>query len=388
MAPPPALLAKAVSLLWLVCICVCAGGTHRVASPLLRRADLADLPLSHWPMLGAHDAGTGYLNASTGSALPDLISKFAKTQAGGITSQLDCGARSFDWRPSLLGGALVFSHGAVYVNHSMEAAAAEVVAWADAHADEREDALVVLIVADCGGGAACVVAAADAFAAVGLPVVQGAGCAAASDWTLAAAMEAAQLPGGGSAVALINCPLGPTNTYDDRWSCTGFFNLSTGLAFEAAVSECLTSPSLPELEACVEALWGIVDARDHFSCYTVGGSNASVPFAQLLAWNQNVTAVPLPSAPGSRGLLTSIMGCWAQSTQSTIFSALAGSSILLDEANSSFNANLVRWLEPGNATHPSLFPNINIVGSNNVCDHGLELVSVLRKRLPAAAAAP
>ena len=354
------------------------------ASVRLRRPWLADLPLNAFPMLQAHDAGTVYL-ATAADPLAEVALRFARTQSGGsVSALLDCGARAFDWRPALnASGFLGFAHGPVFIAHAMRAAAAEVAAWADAHAAEAEDALALLVVADCGGD--CAAAAAAAFAAEGVPVLQGAdGCAAASDLTLGAAMAAAAMPGGGHALALLACPSAPVNTYDDRLSCTGFFNVSEGEAFEAEVSDCLAAPSLPELLACVEALVGIADVPDHFACYTDGsGRNESVPFARLLAWNANATAAPPPSAPGQRGLLVSVQGCWAQNVQSTILSFLHDSSLLLDDTRSDFNAQaLLAWIDAGNATHAPPLRYLNLVGMNNVCDGaGPALAQELKRRL-------
>jgi hypothetical protein len=67
----------------------------------LRRPWLANLPFNQFPMLQSHDAGTGYLNYSTGDPVTDIINRFTKTQEEPITGQLDCGARAFDWRPYL-----------------------------------------------------------------------------------------------------------------------------------------------------------------------------------------------------------------------------------------------------------------------------------------------
>lgn len=215
----------------------------------LLRPWLASSGLNQWPMLQAHDAGTGYLQPD--GIITDVVYRFTKTQSGNVTSQLNCGIRAFDWRPSLTGDTLGFAHGPVFVNHSMESAAAEVVAWADAHASEAEDALVLLIVADCNGQA-CWDAASAAFGAVGLPVLSGdAGCATASNLTLGAAMTAAALPGGGHALALMNCPAAPVQTYDDRCSCTGFYNISEVCAGTAGCKVFSCRPSPPASVACV-----------------------------------------------------------------------------------------------------------------------------------------
>lgn len=322
-----------------------------------------------------------------------IIDRFAQTQSGGITSQLDCGSRSFDWRPHVRAdGTVVFSHGPVTVNHSMSSAAAEVVAWAAEHASEAEDAFVLLIVSHCDSDvpgmtdAQCYAAAADALRAAGLVNVYigDAGCAAASDWTLGAAMKAAALPRGGFAAATVNCPGSDTpNVYDDRLSCTGFINVTQGNTFEDEVSKCLTKIAPAELYACLIVVLGVVDVPDHFDCY-LGDKSSPVPFQRLRDHNAEICAVPPPSAPGQRGILRSIMGCWAQNTQSTILSFLSSSSLLDDERRSNFNQMLAGWLAPGNATHAPLLKYVNLVGANNVCDGGPQLVAALRSRIPAS----
>jgi hypothetical protein len=353
------------------------------SAPLLRRPQLADLPLNAFPFIQAHDAGTTYLQPT--SLLTEVEYRFARTQNGAnITQLLDCGALSFDWRPALspAGDFLGFAHGPIFVNHSMRDAAAEVVAWANANAAGAEDSLVLLNVADCGG--ACEAAALAAFAAAGLPSMSGAGgCAAASDFTLGAALDAAALAGGGHALALVNCPGAPVNTYDDRRSCTGFFNVSQGEAFEAAVGACLSAPSPAELLACAEAAAGVADVPDHFACYTDGsGKNSSFAFGRLREWLVATAAAPPPAGAGQRGLLVSLQGAWAQNTQSTILSFLHDSSLLLDESRAGFNAALAGWVE-----QEGLLRFVNQLGRNAVCDGGPRVLRALRSRLPPAAAA-
>jgi hypothetical protein len=204
-------------------------------------------------------------------------------------------------------------------------------------------------------------------------------CGAAADFTLSAAMAAARLPGGGHAVVLYECAMAPVNTYDDRLSCTGFFNVSEGEAFEAEIAECTSAPSLQELLACVQALVGIADVPDHFACYPDGsGKNETVPFERLLAWLEETTAAPLPSGPGERGLLSSIQGCWAQNVQSTVLSFLHGASLLLDDTRAEFNSRaLLEWVSAGGP-----LKHVSLVGMNNVCGGaGPQLLAALRGRL-------
>jgi hypothetical protein len=352
------------------------------AADALLRPWLADAPLNTIPFIQSHDTGTVYLNAT--NALDDIGVRFAQTQSGGsVTALLDCGVRAFDWRPSLSAdNFLGFAHGPLFVNFSMAAAAAEVAAWAAAHASEQEDALALIIVADCNGPA-CDAAAAAAFAAAGIRVLAGAdGCAAASDLTLGAAMAAGALPGGGAALAIANCPGAPENTYDDRLSCTGFLNVTEGEAFEAAAAGCLAAPSAAELADCIAAVLGIADLPAHFACYTDGsGRDVDVPFERLGAWLRNTTAPPPPAAPGARGLLVALQGCWAQNVQSTVLSFLHDSSLLLDETRAGFNRDaLLAWV---NATPPRFMEHINLLGVNNACSGaGPALLAELRRRLP------
>jgi hypothetical protein len=73
----------------------------------------------------------------------------------------------------------------------------------------------------------------------------------------------------------------------------------------------VSAPSLPEVLACVQAVGGILDFPGQFACYDGADSrNASLPFARLLAWNQDAAAAPLPSGAGQRGLLVSLQGAW------------------------------------------------------------------------------
>ena len=59
--------------------------------------------LNTLPMIMAHDAGSGYLNADAAhQPARDLLYGWTKTQSGGLAEQLQCGARALDSRPFLL----------------------------------------------------------------------------------------------------------------------------------------------------------------------------------------------------------------------------------------------------------------------------------------------
>ena len=343
----------------------------------LRRTWLETMPLSMWPMIQTHDAGTGYLGKAS-NPITAIVWDFARTQIGGVTQQLSCGARSMDWRPFMTtSNTLVFAHGSVIVNYSMAAAAAEVVAWAQT-AGDSEDEMVLLIVADCNG-AQCDSATIEAFEAVGIPVYTGEeGCAVANDWTLGTAMTASELHASGHVAAIINCPMSPTPTYNDRLGCTGFINVTEGVIFETEAMACLEKLSLSDSMDCLEAIAGILDFNAHYACYTgIKGRNATLPFSRLLDWLIATTSVPPSTTPGQRGLLTSIQGCWAQNVQSTVFSFLHDSSLIDDESQPHFNTWLAHLLAS------DTFKYVNLVGVNNVCDGGQAMLAAARTHIPA-----
>jgi hypothetical protein len=101
-------------------------------------------PLTHVPMLMAHDAGSGYLGAG-------LVNRWTKTQPGGLAKQLDCGARAFDARPLFKDGQVVWHHGSIVIDHPFEQSVADILAWLSKHPTE----LVLLPISDCKGGDDC-----------------------------------------------------------------------------------------------------------------------------------------------------------------------------------------------------------------------------------------
>ncbi len=99
----------------------------------------------------AHDSATGYLQRPGPDPLTELIYKWTGTQVVNVTSQLNCGVRSLDWRPYYAAdGTILMHHGPVVINHSMALVMQEIVAWA-AHSDQQhpENDLVLIHGWDC-----------------------------------------------------------------------------------------------------------------------------------------------------------------------------------------------------------------------------------------------
>ena len=89
--------------------------------------------LYEWPMLAAHDAGTGYLDSSW---YDSAIINWAKTQTVGLDGQLDCGARALDLRTMVDDGKLVMYHGDITTETTAATAVGDVVSWVASNVDE------------------------------------------------------------------------------------------------------------------------------------------------------------------------------------------------------------------------------------------------------------
>ena len=79
-----------------------------------------------------------------------------KTQSGGISAMLNCGARFFDWRPKLKSdGSLIMHHGPINVDYQMSKVLNELILWSLNRTDSPEKNFVVLGITDCDGGSVC-----------------------------------------------------------------------------------------------------------------------------------------------------------------------------------------------------------------------------------------
>lgn len=97
---------------------------------------LLDLPLNEFPIILAHDAGTGYEPRYFCNHY-NPIGNYAVCQRGNLTEQLNCGARAFDIRPyKKLDGSLVMHHGGTVYHVLVKDALHEVLVWLESHPDE------------------------------------------------------------------------------------------------------------------------------------------------------------------------------------------------------------------------------------------------------------
>jgi len=253
--------------------------------------------------------------------------RWTKTQAGNVTSQLDCGARAFDWRPALSkSGDLIMHHGDVEIKHPMEGAVSEMVAWANSNPAPQD--LVVLYIWDCDGGAACNDKVSSVLKDLGVPQMTSA--AALKGYTLGDAIAQGKLQGGGHLLAITD-PNALNQHYDPSQTCTG----------TKGVSE--------------------------YTCYTDSSSKA-YPLNRMFGY-LNATAAALPPADGT---LYAMQALWEESAETVAIGELHNSSLLLDEVKSNLNGLLL------DAVKQKSFKHLNFVEVNNVCDNGRELLEALR----------
>lgn len=306
--------------------------------------DPASTVLNEWPMIMVHDAATTYLQGG----LLHQINDWAKTQPdGGAQGELNCGARGFDWRPSLQSdGTMKMHHGSVTIDHEMGSSLDEMVAWAAANGTAAAD-LVVLGITDCDGSG-CAAAAQALLAARNITYVTE--CAELKGLTVGAAFAKAALPGGGAILATFDCW---QENYDPAVACSGFG--STAPARAAALRDGGGSSGEDALE---------------YTCYS-DSSTRSFPVGRMQAYIKKTVA----AGPPADGQLYTTQCIWQESAASVTVGELHGSSLLADESRSGLNALVRGMVADGSIGNTS---KINFLEVNNVCDGGPQLLATLR----------
>ena len=293
--------------------------------------------LGSWPMIHAHDAATTYL--STG-----IVDEWAKTQQdGGVASLFGCGARALDWRPSLKDGVLQMHHGDIDIEYAMSDALDEAVAWANAHVDVEDLVLLVISHEDGDGAHAAVL---ELLGTAGVAYVDD--CAGLYSTTVAAAADAARLPGGGRMMAISGTCV--TGHWDSSITCAGF-----------------KSRRLQETTATnATAANGAVDFPWYYTCYA-DSSSKDYPLDRFWTYYESV----VQEGPVGGGLYT-VQALWQEDADSVVVSGLHGATLLTEESESGLNALVTARIkaEPDYA--------YGMVEVNNVCDGGPGLLDALR----------
>lgn len=286
--------------------------------------------LTRTPMLLAHDAASGYLGGGGG-----VIRWWTQTQSVGLADQLTCGARAFDARPMLSrSGKLVWHHGPIEINYSFARSLVDLMQWLRSHPTE----LVLLSIWDCVGDG-CMEAVGKQLSVHNISTVVD--CSELRSLTYSGARARAELPGGGSLLAITAA----------QWAPDG-----------AACSVGNYDPTM----ACTGRIDGDDDDSSYYGCWLSDATRA-YPVGRMLEQLDNVTRRGL-----SDGHFTQAQGLWQESEASIAIGALRNSSLLLDQRRSGLNEILAREVASGRWRGA-----VNFLEVNDVCDHGAELAKAL-----------
>jgi hypothetical protein len=292
-------------------------------------------PLNEWPMVMCHDAATTYLRTG-------LVNKWYKTQMdGGPRQELVCGARSFDWRPAVVGDTVYMHHAGNTIKVPMAQALDEMVSWANTNGTAVEELVHIGITDISGDDLPKANAMVEALLRErNISFVRN--CSRLQT-TAAAAARMATLPGGGHLLATFDCW---EENYEPAVACSGYAGDSS--------DEELQKPS--------------------YDCAATSPTKA-YPVARMLSYLHNVSA----AGPPVDGSLYTSQCIWQETPDSVVVGELHGSSLLLDEARSGLNALLAQWITGGGGARPEWnVSRIGLVEVNNVCNGGLQLLQVLR----------
>lgn len=274
-----------------------------------------DIPLNEYAIIMSHDAATGYL------VRDHIVAKWAITQQGTLYDQLNCGSRSFDYRPYYFNGTVYAHHGGVKINVPLQEAVTDVTNWCTSHPSE----LVILYVNSCEGDEGCLDATLATLQQLHIPIITD--CTDLNGLTVNQASEYGRLSTGGHLIALFECV---EEEYDSTINCYG---------------------------------------KD-FVCYDSWPSNTSdIPWNNMITYINQVTS----SIPVADGRLWMTQAHWQSTAVSIVDGTLHNSSLLLDEERSNVNSWMAENIR--NKTYQFL----NIVEVDNVCDNGLSLLDAINE---------
>jgi len=296
--------------------------------------------LNAFPMIMAHDSATSYLKP--GGPISKEVFAWAKTQPdGGLAKLAQCGARAFDWRPSMKNGVVEMHHGPIDIPYKMSDAMDELVAWCASSSD-----LVVLGVTDCAGDH-CANATMKLLAGKNISYITQ--CDELKGMTVAAAKARSALPGGGHLLAIFDCW---DMHFNDTIACRGF-----GGKPDAAGP--VTHPGTTTVVKS-EAL--------SYSCWNTSTTKQG-PLNEMFSYLDRVAA----AGPNrTSGKLYTAQALWQETTEAIVLGGLAGSSLIDDEVQSQLNALVTARL--------ASFTNVNLIEINNVCDGGPALYAEMQAR--------
>lgn len=278
---------------------------------------IQDILLNQFPFLMSHDAATGEII----EARDHIIAAYSKTQPSGLVEQLNCGARSFDYRPLAHEGNLFAHHGNFKILKPMKESMMEIMRWCDSNPDD----LVLVYLSHYEGDDNCKDLSIELMKSLNIMTVSN--CDDLSTLSYKKAYVQSRLRGGGHLMALFDCV---DEEFDPKVNCYG----------------------------------------KGYSCYDSWPENSSsIPWETMENYIYNVTK----RVPVSDGQLWMTQAHWQSSTVSVPLGILHNSTVLKDEERSSMNIWIAAQISE------KKLPFLNIVEVDNVCDHGLDIYNALLK---------
>lgn len=287
--------------------------------------DAKSIPLNLFPMIMSHDAASGEI-------IPErdhIITKYAVTQEGGLVDQLNCGARSFDYRPQVVTNpknsseSVIFAHhGGIVVHVPMATSLKDIIQWSKANPSD----LVVIYISHYEGDNCQteVQALLDSFHIYTIK-----DCSVLKTLTYGQAMKNAQksLVGQGNVLAIMDC----TNEYYD-----------------------------PTVNCY---------SKD-FVCYDSWPENTSqIPFNKMTQYLMDTTNHD-PTLLSSEMWMT--QAHWQSTATTGTLGTLHNSSLLKDETRSQINAYVEKLVKEKE------FAYLNFLELDNVCDRGNAIYTAIQ----------
>lgn len=277
----------------------------------------------------SHDAATSDLDDI------NIIETYTQTQAAGtLASQLDCGARAFDYRPYLQkDNTLIAHHGGIKVKTSMKDSVQGLMDWLQKAENKNE--FVLLYISHCEGAGdkdartgVCEESSVELLQEMGVYTLTD--CGPLSDFTLEDAMDRGRVSeGAGSLVAVFNCV---NENYDEHVNCWGFHD------------------------------------KHEYSCY---GNNKEFAWASMIAYLNN-TVIPSSTAKDNLWML---QAHWQSTATSISLGDLHRSSVLKDESKAEVN----KWLAKTLKAKALPYEKLSLIELDHVCDGGNDVLAALQE---------
>lgn len=265
----------------------------------------------------SHDSASGEII----EARDHILAAWTKTQSQGLVSQLNCGARAFDYRPyyDSKDGHLYAHHGGVKIHKPMKESLLAILNWTRANPLD----LVVLYLSHFdGNGGDPEAETLNLLDSLGIYTLTDTNCNITNTIEYDEVKTKSTLKTGGHLVAVVNCM---DELYDSTINCY----------------------------------------EKDFVCYN--STTSAIPWKNMISYTSSVS-----SKTSSHSSLWMNQAHWQSTVATVVLGTLHRSSIVLDESRSGVNA----WAAA--QVQKDAWYQINFLELDNVCDGGLDVYRAIR----------